>query len=52
MKILGLNKNIHNVWVVYILGEKKDKYFCGAYRTEEKAKEVAEKNNGKYFYKD
>lgn len=51
MKIFGLYKGTKNAWVVYKT-INKSKYFVGAYRTEEKAKEVANKYSGKYFYKE
>lgn len=51
MTVIGLfNKKIKGVWIVYIT-VKRTKYFIGAYRTEEKAKDVAERYYGKYFYK-
>ena len=49
--VFGLNKKIHNLWIVYYI-YNKNKYFYGAYLTEVKAKEVANKIGGKYFYKD
>jgi hypothetical protein len=50
MKVYGLNKKASkNLWVVYTM-VNKGKYFFGAYRTEEKAKEVAAKYDGKYFF--
>jgi len=50
MKIYGLNKKTKNLWIVYDV-VNHSRYFYGAYRTEEKAKEIAKKINGKYFYK-
>lgn len=50
MRVLGLNKDMKNVWVVYT-AINGTRYFVGAYRTEEKANEVAAKYNGKYFFK-
>lgn len=50
MKVYGLNKKTSkNLWIVYIV-VNKSKYFLGAYRSEEKAKEVAEKYEGQYFF--
>lgn len=50
MVIIGMRKTIKEVWVVYI-PHKRYKYFLGAYVTEAKAKQVADKFHGKYFYK-
>lgn len=48
MKIYGMNKKAcKGKWVVYTI-TNKSKYFLGAYRTEEKAQEVAKKYDGKY----
>lgn len=38
------------MWIVYIT-VKRTKYFYGAYKEEAKAKVVAEKIYGKYFFK-
>ena len=46
MRILGLNKSIRNLYIVYIT-VNRNHYFVGAYLTEEKAIQVANKNNGK-----
>ena len=48
MRIYGMNKKAcKGKWVVYTI-TNKSKYFLGAYRTEEKAQEVAKKYDGKY----
>lgn len=50
MKIFGMNKKAcKGLWVVYTV-VNRSKYFTGAYRTEEKAQEVANKYDGKYTY--
>ena len=50
MKIFGMNKKAcKNLWVVYVI-VNKNKYFLGAYRTENKAREVTNKYNGEYTY--
>lgn len=50
MKVFGLNKKASkNLWIVYTI-VNRHKYFFGAYRTETKAKEVAKKYTGEYFF--
>lgn len=50
MKVYGLNKKASKgLWVVYTM-INKSKYFFGAYHSEEKAKEVSAKYDGKYFF--
>lgn len=52
MKIYGMNKKAcKGLWVVYSLNGKS-KYFVGAYREKDKAKQIAEKYCGDFTYID
>jgi hypothetical protein len=50
MKIFGMNKKAcKGLWVAYVV-VNRHKYFIGAYRTREKAQEIATKYDGDYTY--
>lgn len=50
MKVYGLNKKASKgLWIVYTT-TNKHKYFLGGYHSKEKAQEIAEKFEGKYFF--
>lgn len=50
MKVYGMDKKAcAGLWVVYTVNNK-NKYFVGAYRTQEAAEKVANKYNGKVIY--
>ena len=50
MKIFGMNKKAcKGLWVTYVV-VNRHKYFIGAYRTREKAQDVATKYDGDYTY--
>ena len=50
MKVYGMDKKAcAGLWVVYTVNNK-NKYFVGAYRTQEVAEKVANKYNGKVIY--
>lgn len=49
MKIVGMNKKVcKGLWVVYTI-INRTKYFFGAYKSKDKAQEVANKYQGDYI---